>query len=94
MAIIQDDLRLSSDLSSGPKFPLPDWVLSGETTDIYFRRAQEVLEAEGLNPTVTVEFFTSKAGVLCGLDEALQLIEEVVPSGEREVEALEEGVGD
>ncbi len=91
MAIIQDDIPLSSDISIRSKFPLPDWVISGETTDIYFRRAQEVLEAEGLNPTVTVEFFTSKPGVLCGIDEALQLIEEVVPSGEREVEALEEG---
>ena len=46
MAIIQDDLRLSSDIGSRSKFSLPDWVISGETTDIYFRRAQEVLEAD------------------------------------------------
>ena len=76
---------------SRPKFPLPDWVMSGETTDIYFRRAQQVLEAEGLNPICTVEFFAGRSGVLCGLDEALQLIEEVVPGEIREVEALEEG---
>ena len=65
--------------------------MSGGTTDIYFRRAQQVLEAEGLNPICTVEFFTSKPGLLSGIDEALQLIEEVVPPNDREVEAIEEG---
>ena len=65
--------------------------MSGGTTDIYFRRAQQVLEAEGLNPICTVEFFTSKPGLLSGIDEALQLIEEVVPPDDREVMAIEEG---
>ena len=65
--------------------------MSGDTTDIYFRRAQQVLESEGLNPICTVEFFPSKPGLLSGIDEALQLIEEVVPSEDREVEAVEEG---
>ena len=91
MAIIQDDLPPSLGSATRPKFPLPDWVLSGGTTDIYFRRAQQVLEAEGLNPICTVEFFTSKPGLLSGIDEALQLIEEVVPPNDREVEAIEEG---
>ena len=91
MAIIQDDLPPSLRSATRSKFPLPDWVLSGGTTDIYFRRAQQVLEAEGLNPICTVEFFTSKPGLLSGIDEALQLIEEVVPPEDREVEAIEEG---
>ena len=91
MTIIQDDLPPSLGSATRPKFPLPDWVLSGGTTDIYFRRAQQVLEAEGLNPICTVEFFTSKPGLLSGIDEALQLIEEVVPTEDREVEAIEEG---
>ena len=91
MAIIQDDLPPSLGSATRPKFPLPDWVLSGGTTDIYFRRAQQVLEAEGLNPICTVEFFTSKPGLLSGIDEALQLIEEVVPPENREVEAIGEG---
>ena len=91
MAIIQDDLPPSLGSATRPKFPLPDWVLSGGTTDIYFRRAQQVLEAEGLNPICTVEFFTSKPGLLSGIDEAMQLIEEVVPPEDREVEAIEEG---
>ncbi len=65
--------------------------MSGDTTDIYFRRAQQVLEAEGLNPICTVEFFPSKPGLLSGIDEALQLIEEAVPPEDREVEAIEEG---
>ena len=91
MAITQDDLPPSVGSATRPKFPLPDWVLSGGTTDIYFRRAQQVLEAEGLNPICTVEFFTSKPGLLSGIDEALQLIEEVVPPDDREVMAIEEG---
>ncbi len=91
MAITEDDPRPPFGLRTRPKFPLPDWVLSGETTDIYFRRAQQVLEAEGLNPICTFEFFPSRAGVLCGLDEALQLIQGIVPPDEREVWALDEG---
>ena len=50
-----------------------------------------MLEAEGLNPICTVEFFPSKPGLLSGIDEVLQLIEEVVPPENREVEAVEEG---
>ena len=44
-----------------------------------------------MNPICTVEFFPSKPGLLSGIDEALQLIEEVVPPEDREVEAIEEG---
>jgi nicotinate phosphoribosyltransferase len=65
-------------------------VLSGDTADIYFVRAQEILRQEGLNPVVTMEVFTSREGVLCGMKEVLALLGQVLPP-ESEVWALEEG---
>ena len=50
-------------------------VLSGATTDIYFIRTLEILNATNRNDTiVTAEIFTSSAGVLCGIEEAVQLL--------------------
>ena len=71
-------------------FDPEDDVLSGDTADVYFIRAQQILRHENLNPIVTVEVFTSREGVLCGLREALALLQKVLPS-EAEVWALEEG---
>jgi nicotinate phosphoribosyltransferase len=65
-------------------------ILSGDTADIYFVRAQEILRQEGLNPVVTMEVFTSREGILCGMKEVLGLLRRVLPP-ESEVWALEEG---
>jgi nicotinate phosphoribosyltransferase len=65
-------------------------ILSGETADVYFIRAQEILRDEGLNPVVTVEVFTSREGILCGMREVLALLRRILPS-HAEVWALEEG---
>jgi nicotinate phosphoribosyltransferase len=65
-------------------------VLSGDTADVYFIRAQEILRLEGVNPVVTMEVFTSREGILCGMREALALLKRVLPS-QAEVWALEEG---
>jgi len=65
-------------------------VLSGDTADVYFIRAQEILRREGVNPVVTMEVFTSREGILCGMKEALALLKRVLPS-QAEVWALEEG---
>ncbi|HTE86959.1 MAG TPA: nicotinate phosphoribosyltransferase [Dehalococcoidia bacterium] len=56
-------------------------ILDGETSDVYFIRAREVLQSEGINPSVTIEFFPSGNGVLCGIREALGLLEHVLPGG-------------
>jgi nicotinate phosphoribosyltransferase len=71
-------------------FDPEDDILSGDTADVYFIRAQQILHQEGLDPVVTVEIFTSAEGILCGLTEALALLQQVLPSG-AEVWALEEG---
>ncbi len=65
-------------------------ILSGETADIYFLRAQKILELEELDPQVTVEVFTNGEGILCGMEEVLTLLGEVLPP-EGEIWALSEG---
>ena len=50
-------------------------ILAGATTDIYFIRTLEILRATGHDKTeVTAEIFTSKPGVLCGVEEAVNLL--------------------
>jgi nicotinate phosphoribosyltransferase len=73
------------------KFELSEDVLSGETADVYFSRTLEVLRAEGLNPVATMEFFASRAGVLCGMEEVKALLARVLPKDKSEVWALADG---
>ncbi len=65
-------------------------ILSGETADIYFLRGRDILRSEGLNPVVTAEVFSSRAGVLCGMKEVVSLLRAVLPE-DAEVMALSEG---
>jgi len=57
-------------------------IKSGETTDIYFVRTREILEAKGLTDVHVVAEITSGRlpenwgwGVLCGVEEAANLLE-------------------
>jgi nicotinate phosphoribosyltransferase len=74
-----------------PKFKPSPAVISGETADIYFPRTIEILKKEGLNPVSAMEIFGSRAGILCGIEEAKALLKEVLPENNREVWALDEG---
>jgi nicotinate phosphoribosyltransferase len=69
-------------------------ILSGDSADVYFARAASILEREGLDPLVTMELFARQDAVLCGIDEAKNLIGHVL-SGcdltETTVEALSDG---
>jgi nicotinate phosphoribosyltransferase len=71
-------------------FPLSPHVLAGDTSDVYFLRTHHVMELEGVNPRVTMEFFPSGDGILCGMKEVLTLLRQALPS-DAEVWALEEG---
>jgi len=73
-----------------PTFDSAHPVLSGKTADVYFLRTRKILEEEGLNPTVTMEVFPGREGLLCGMNEVLDLLSLVLPPT-AEVEALEEG---
>jgi nicotinate phosphoribosyltransferase len=75
---------------SDTPFPLSPQVLAGETSDVYFLRTNRIMELEGVNPRVTMEFFPSGDGILCGMKEVLALLGRVLPS-DGEVWALNEG---
>jgi nicotinate phosphoribosyltransferase len=69
-------------------------ILSGDSADVYFARAASILEREGLDPIVTMELFARQDAVLCGIDEAKNLIGHVLATAdlsETSVEALSDG---
>lgn len=66
---------------------ISDAILTGDTADVYFARTQTILAKEGLDPVVAMEIFPGRAGILCGIDEVLDLLRPAAP----EVHALDEG---
>jgi nicotinate phosphoribosyltransferase len=69
-------------------------ILSGDSADVYFARADAILAAEGLDPVVTMEVFTRHEAVLCGIDEAKNLLGHVLAHAdpaETKLEALDDG---
>ena len=69
-------------------------ILEGDSADVYFARAEEILEREGLDPLVTMEVFARQAAILCGIDEVKNLLAHVLVTadlGETTVEALDDG---
>src|SRR4051794_36257259 len=69
-------------------------VLTGDSADVYFARAEEILSREGMDPVVVMEVFSRQAGILCGIDEAKVLLAHVLgeaPESEAVVEALNDG---
>jgi nicotinate phosphoribosyltransferase len=68
-------------------------ILSGESADVYFARAEEILSKEGMDPAVAMEVFCRRDAVLCGIDEVKVLLAHVFkePGNEVVVEALSDG---
>ena len=69
-------------------------ILSGDSADVYFARAESILEKEGLDPLVTMEVFTRQEAVLCGIDEARNLLGHVLGAAdpaETKLETLHDG---
>ena len=69
-------------------------ILSGDSADVYFARADSILAAEGLDPVVTMEVFTRRDAILCGIDEAKNLLGHVLAGAdptETRLEALDDG---
>ena len=67
-------------------------ILSGATADVYFARANSILEREGLDPVVTMEVFCREDSVLCGMSEAINLIGHVLANEPgASVEAMADG---
>lgn len=74
-----------------PEFEPTEAVLSGETADIYFSHALSILRQENINPIATMEFFSHREGILCGMEEVKALLERVLTDKDSEVWALGEG---
>ncbi len=67
-------------------------ILSGATADVYFARANSILDREGVDPVVTMEVFCREDAVLCGMGEATNLIGHVLADEpDAVVEAMEDG---
>ena len=69
-------------------------ILSGDSADVYFARAESILAKEGRDPLVTMEVFTREDAVLCGIDEARNLLGHVLAGAdpaETRLEALSDG---
>jgi len=69
-------------------------ILSGDSADVYFARAETILAREDRDPLVTMEVFTRGEAVLCGIDEAKNLLGHVLATadpGETMLEALDDG---
>ncbi len=69
-------------------------ILSGDSADVYFARAESILASEGRDPLVTMEVFARETGILCGVDEARNLLGHVLASAdptETRLESLNDG---
>jgi len=69
-------------------------ILSGDSADVYFARAETILAEEGRDPLVTMEVFAREEAVLCGIDEARNLLGHVLAGAdptETRLEALSDG---
>lgn len=62
----------------------------GPASDVYFQRAQKTLAGAHVDALVTMDFFSSKPGVLCGAAEAVRLLGGVLKEGDQ-VWAVAEG---
>jgi nicotinate phosphoribosyltransferase len=69
-------------------------ILSGDSADVYFARAESILEREGRDPIVSMEVFARQDAILCGIDEAKNLLGHVLATAdpaETTIEALSDG---
>lgn len=87
---------MTDTLPERPRFQPAADVLSGETADVYFERAQRILAAEQLDPVVTMEVFPRQDAILCGAEESIAYLREILGNGKRfasepVVESLHDG---
>jgi len=60
--------------------------------DKYFRRSREIMQKEGLNPSVKYQaFIQGGKGIVCGIDEAIAIIRKYAPGKGIEIKALHDG---
>ena len=75
MTVEQEPKRAAA---ARPQFLPAREVLSGETADVYFERTHAILQAEHLDPVVTMEVFSRSQGILCGAEEVHAYLREIM----------------
>jgi len=68
--------------------PIP--FLDKNRVDQYFLNTIEVLKSENRNPSVVMEVFANADGLLCGIDEVVDVLCETLP-GDAQIWALNDG---
>ncbi len=74
-----------------PHFEVRPSLITGDTAEVYLHNTLRILRNEGLNPTVTMEFYNTRDGVLCGTQEVKAVLSRVTSEASREVWGLDEG---
>ena len=70
-----------------PQFDIRPSLIKGDPADAYLHWTKEVMRLESLNPKVLMDFSASRAGVLCGVEEAKALLLNVLPKVEHDSQA-------
>jgi nicotinate phosphoribosyltransferase len=65
-----------------PRFPLLREVEDGETADVYFLRVRTILAETGRDPRVGMEIFPRTQGLMCGVNQVVQLLQDAGFAGE------------
>ena len=55
----------------------------GPASDVYFQRARATLSGAQVDAVVAMDFFSSKAGILCGVAEAVRLLSGILQEGDQ-----------
>src|SRR2546430_12405606 len=55
----------------------------GPASDVYFQRARTTLAGAHVVAVVAMDFFSSQAGVLCGVAEAVRLLSGILHEGDQ-----------
>ena len=78
-------------MTSNQKNQVDRSIIVGETSEVYLHRTLNILRNEGLNPYVTYEIESTNSGIVCGINQIIDLLDNVLPESDRELWALQEG---
>jgi nicotinate phosphoribosyltransferase len=56
----------------------PVEYFSGPASDVYFQRATTTLAGEKIDPVVGMDFFPERGGIICGVNQAVDVLREVL----------------
>ena len=60
-------------MTNNEKIPINRSLIVGDTSEVYHHRTLNILRNEGLNPFVTYEIEAMSEGVVCGINQIIDL---------------------